>query len=76
MPIAKIGPATKKVMKEKKKEFDKQAARIKAARRAKGMPELGLTRLQRTRLGKGARQLLTPHQEEVKRQMKQVRRKK
>lgn len=68
--IAGIGPATKRVKKEKPKAYQEVADRIKAARRAKGLPELGLTKLQRSKLGKGARRLFTPHQEEVKRQMR------
>lgn len=71
--IAKIGPGTKRVQREKPEAYKKVADRIAAARKAKGMPELDtglLGRIRRSSFGKGVRKLHQPQTTEAKRQLK------
>lgn len=71
--IAKIGPGTKRVQREKPEAYAKVAKRIESARKAKGMPELDISllgRLRRSNFGKGVRKLHQPQTTEAKRQLK------
>ena len=69
--IAKISKRTEEIMKTE--AFKKQAARIAAARKAKGLPDLTqgpLGRLQRSKFGKAVRATFTPQTEVAKRQVR------
>ena len=71
--IAKIGPGTKRVQREKPEAYKTVERRIARARKEKGMPDLDISllgRLRRSNFGGGVRKLHQPQTEEAKKQLK------
>ena len=71
--IAKVGEGTRRVQREKPEAYAKVAARITAARREKGLPELDISplgRLRRSDFGSGVSKLHQQQTTEAKKQLK------
>ena len=73
LKIAKIGPGTKRVQREKPEAYKTVERRIAAARKEKGMPDLDISllgRIRRSTVGRGAQKVHTPQTAETRRQLK------